>query len=284
MWHFKIVWITLFAIAGTAFAQQSMVKYEETFNVRGKSFEVNLDIDGGQVEIVRGDHGHECRVSMEYTKEKCNGDVRFNKKRNRLDVELKFRNWSFWKKEHGENSFNARILVELPNNVSIDLNSRIKAGEIDLTLGGMKIRNFELKNWAGNVTVDFDEPNRIAMNEFDVDIKVGNVKLLNLGNANFEEADINGGIGEMQIDFNGNKIKRSMARIDLDVGETTIDIPDQIGVKIKVSKFSFLSNVDYPHWFNRRGKYYYSKNYDESDKSLYLVISQGIGQLKIRVD
>lgn len=284
MLHQKMLWIILFVFAGMAFSLQNNVEYDETFNVRDKSFQVKLNIDGGEVEIVRGNNGHECHVYMKYPEEKCTGDVRFNKKRSRLDVELNFKNWSFWKKEHGNNSFDASVTVELPNNVDIDLVSKIKAGEINLSLGDMKIRNFELVNWAGDVTVDFDQPNRIAMNEFDVDIKVGEAKLINLGNANFEEADINGGIGEMQIDFNGNKIERSMARIDLDVGETTIDIPDQVGVKIKVSKFLFLSNVEYPHWFDRRGKYYYSKNYDESDKSLYLVISQGIGQLKIRVD
>ncbi len=284
MLHQKISWIVIFISASLALARQSRVEYNETFDVRDTSFQVNLNIDGGEVEIVRGDRGHECHVYMKYPKEKCTGDVRFNKQRNHLAVELGFRNWSFWKKEHGSNSFDASVIVELPNDVNIDLVVKIKAGEINLALGDMKIKNFELVNWAGDVTVDFDQPNRIAMNEFDVDIKVGEAKLLNLGNANFEEADINGGVGEMKLDFSGSKIERSMARIDLDIGETTIDIPENIGVKMKVAKFLFLSNVEYPNWFDRRGKYYYSKNYEESNKSLYLVISPGIGQLRIRVD
>ncbi len=270
-------------LAGLAMSQEDTVIIDENYRIRGGELKLDLEVDGGEVRIVRNDSGDECHVLMEYSKDKCEGDVRFDERHGELEVNLDFENWGMFKK-HGDGPDHAEVTIELPKEPDIDLRASIKAGEIEMILGDLHLRNFELRNLAGEVTVDFDEPNRAKLNTFDVNVKVGETSLLHLGNANFEEADINGGIGEMKIDFSGEKIDRAMARIDLDIGETTITVPEKVGTKMRVSKFLFLSEVKYPRWFEQRGKYYYSENYRENDKSLYLLISTGIGELRIRVE
>jgi hypothetical protein len=216
---------------------------------------------------------------MEYPEERCRGDVRYHDVSNSLEVEVDFEGWKFWKDDERSH---ARVIVELPYEPEIDLTAKIKAGEVDLELGDLSLRNFELVNWAGEVKVDFDRPNRVEMESFDVNLKVGESKLIGLGNARFEQGDINGGVGEMMVDFTGESIERCMARIDLDIGETRVVLPQQAGVKLRVSKF--LSQIEYPDWFEKRGRYLYSENYDDVDKSLYLMISAGIGELDIKVE
>ncbi len=280
----KYVLFGILCLAGWATGQDNTVIHDENYRVKGDELKLDLEVDGGEVKIVRSTSGDECHVIMKYSKDKCEGDVRFDDRRGELEVKLDFENWGMFKKHGGDGPDHAEVTIELPNDPDIDLRASIKAGEIELLLGDLHLRNFELRNWAGEVTVDFDQPNRTKLNTFDVNVKVGETSLLHLGNANFEEADINGGIGEMKIDFSGKKIDRAMARVDLDIGETTIIVPEDIGTKMRVSKFLFLSEVDYPRWFEQRGKYYYSENYRENDKSLYLLISTGIGELKIRVE
>lgn len=256
-----------------------MVEKEDSFRIDGDELSIELEVDGGQVQVLPSGSKRECLITMRYPREKCDVSIRYNEKRGQLDIVID-NDWDM-DNDHGETS--PQIILELPYGPEISLSSHIKAGELDFELGDLSIVDYELRNWAGETRVQFSEPNRIVMRTFDVNVKVGEVKLVSLGNALFEEADINSGIGELSIDFSGKGLERSMARIDLDIGETRITVPDNIGTKLKVSKF-FLSEVNYPSWFDKRGSYYYSENYDDSRKTLYLMISTGIGELDINVD
>ncbi|MBN1998476.1 hypothetical protein JW935_13035 [candidate division KSB1 bacterium] len=279
---FRYVFLLLLLFGVSSRAEK--VTIDQLYPIKGELFKLTLKIDGGEVEVSRGNRARECFLYVEYNSERIETDVRFHENTDELLVKLDIKDLGFWKKENKDRSWTAKVKIELPTDPDIDLRTEIKAGETKLDLGDLHIQNFILKNWAGEVEVNFDRPNLTKMNIFDVSVKVGEMRLRNLGNANFEEGDINGGIGEMAVDFSGSAFKRSMARIDLDVGETTIVLPRQAGAKLKVSKFSFLSSVEYPNWFEKRGKYYYSENYENADQSIFLMISSGIGELNIRVN
>ena len=277
---FVLFW--LLALVGFAIGQGNMVIFDETYTIKGDNFQLDLDIDGGEVKVTKNDANNECDVYIEYHRRKCDCDVHFNERRNRLEIVLDH-DWTSGKDKREGDSEHATVSIALPCEPKIALDAKIKAGEIDFELGGLHLQNFELRNWAGDVTVSFDEPNRTTLQSFDVNVKIGELKMYDLGNAHFQKADINGGIGEMTLDFRGETLKNATAYIDLDIGETTVIVPEGIGVKMKVSKFLFLSNVEYPNWFERHGKYYYSENYQENKDQLYLVISTGIGELNVRV-
>ncbi len=261
------------------FAQEQRVVIEESYVVED-NVQINLEVDGGIVIVERHDEDY-VWVSLKYSEKNSRGDIRFNERKNELDIKFDFKNWKVWKNTNGQES--AKLIVRLPEKPFINIKSRIKAGEIKYDVGGLRIKNFDLINWAGQVDVDFFQPNKIPMETFDVNVKVGELTLRNLGNANFKEADINGGIGEMTVDFTGERIHRTMAKIDLDIGETSVIIPESVGTKIKVSSLSFLSQINFPTRFSKKGKYLYSENYNTAENSLYLVISSGIGELDITV-
>jgi len=273
--------IGLVLLCGAASGQDQKAVFDESYRVRGE-LEVTLNADGGNVQFYRNDQ-NECRVYVEYQPENCQLDVVHNERNRTLTIDVDHRNWSMFKNSTSQKDQYALVKIALPHKPDLDLKVQIKAGEIDMQLGDLHVRNLELKSWAGETRLDFDQPNKTDMETFDVDCKMGEVKLLHLGYAKFSEAEINGSVGEMMIDFTGDKIKRGMARLDLDIGSTTVVVPEDIAVKLKVNKFLFLSNVDYPSWFEQQGDYYYSKNYQDKDESLYLIVSTGIGELKMRV-
>ncbi|OGC02685.1 hypothetical protein A2V82_09440 [candidate division KSB1 bacterium RBG_16_48_16] len=275
------VLISILLIAGLALARERM-NIDETYHITGPRLTVEIDVDGGQVQVKRSESDTDCHVWLEYNPNKSNADVQFNERTNELKISVDHEKWSIVNKGDDENF--VKVVVELPLAPQIDLDADVKAGEMKLQLGGIHLRNFELRNLAGEVNVDFDQPNKSELETLDVNCKVGELTLSRLGNANFSEADINSGIGEVSIDFLGEKIRRAMVHIDLDIGETRIVLPKELGVKMKVSKFLFLSNVSYPNWFDKKGKYYFSKNYKETKESLYLTISTGIGELGIEVE
>jgi hypothetical protein len=272
--------IGILCLATYAIGFDDTTVFDESYPIKDGKLKLDVRVDGGKVKIYRGTSDNDCHVYMEFSNDRCEGDVHFDEERGELEVNLDYDSWNAIKGHDGDGSHHAEITIELPLRPEIDLSAHIKAGEIKFDIGDLHLHNFELKNWAGEVTVDFDEPNRSKLNTFDVNVKVGETKLYNLGNANFEEGEINGGIGEMTIDFSGEKIERTMARIDLDIGETTVIVPENIGTKLRISKF--ISEVNYPSRFEQRGRYYYSENYRENEKSLYLSISTGIGELRIK--
>jgi len=276
-----IIFLLLFS-ATFLFAENGVVHYEDTFQIRTDDLRIELDIDGAEVKVLSNNKRNDCYVSLRYNDDKSNGDVRFNRDRGRLDISIDTGPWP-WDDDSGNGSA-PELLLELPYQPQIDLDARIKAGEIDFEFDDIRLTDFKLRNWAGETTVNFLRPNRVKMNTFDVNCKVGEIELLNLGNANFEEGDINSGIGELTLDFNGKLPKKSMARIDLDIGETDIRIPEEVGSKLRVSKSFLVAEIDVPPWFRKDGHYYYSENYDSAENSLYLIISTGLGELRINVD
>jgi predicted membrane protein len=273
--------VTVFYISFAWAAGSELVEYEENYWVSGNEFRVDLDVDGAEVTVNRHDRGNQCYVKVIYDKQQCDADVRYDEDRDELRIDIDHENLNIIKGEDG-GTF-AKIVLSLPGRPSIDLYADIKAGDIDFELGDLYLRSFELSNLAGDVSIDFNKPNLTEMEILDINVKVGELRLANLGNANFRQAEINGGIGEMTLDFSGDTLKRGMARIDLDIGETSIILPKTLGIKLRISKFLFLSNVNTPSWFKKRGNYYYSENYKDADESLYLTISSGIGELDIEV-
>ncbi len=290
--RFLLMLSTLLFAVSLVSGQNDFITFEKTYRIQGNQLEINLDIDAAKLVVEPNDQKDQCNVYLRYRGEKADRNIEYDPGRNQLDITLDF---DFdWDRDGDRDRDNDRdqecdhngdvlVKIKLPTEPRLDLNSRIKAGEIRFNLGGIHLANFELSNWAGDVSIDFPTLNLARLKLFDVNVKIGELDIRNLGNANCEEALINGGIGEMRVDFRGQSIKGLQAEIDLDLGETTLTLPADVGTKMRVSKFLFLSEVDYPNWFDRRGKYYYSENYREGEKNVNLDISTGIGELKVRV-
>ena len=180
-----------------------------------------------------------------------------------------------------DNERSMEITIELPHDPEIDLFVELKAGEADLQLGGLSLSVFEFNNFAGDVDIDFDWPNRIKMNRFEIDGTIGEIDLHNLGNARFRNANINSGIGELSVDFSGDMLDDVSADIDLEIGETNIILPQEIGTRMKISRFMLFDSDAHYRCFDKRGSRYYSDNYDDCDKLLTLNISSGLGEVDI---
>jgi len=265
---------------------------EQTFDIGDDLFQLNIDVDAAEVEISRNNSSHKCEVYVEYNTDNYEASVDFNRRKNRLEIDVEKDEWftndvkdhSDGCSSHSQDSYNThvKIVLKLPYEPETDIRAKVKAGEIDFKLGGICLINFRLRCWAGETTVNFDTPNRSKLRNFDVNCSIGEINLKNLGNAHFRKANINSGIGELNVDFNGDPIDGAFARIDLDIGETTITVPDHIGAKINVSRFLFFSNANCPCGFTKRGHTYYSENYDDCDDVLTIKVSAGIGELDIK--
>ena len=257
---------------------KSTEEFRKSYKMRtDEDVRIRLDVDAGEVRLLRGNSDDEIRVTLLYSKKQFTHILSHDQRNNELDVTFDKKAWF----EHDSDHVKAKIEMELPTEAKLRIMSRIKAGEIDMQLGGMNIVEFSLRTWAGEVNVDFDEPNKTEMRYLEINTKVGESSLRNLGNARFLNADINGGIGEMTIDFRGAMVKDATAEVDLDIGETRIILPDKSGTKLSVSKFPFLSQVNVPYRMEKEGRFYYTADYRNAGQTFDLRLNSGIGELRI---
>lgn len=277
----------LFTVATFAFVlmvstitagEAKLEKIEKVFPVKTQEvLFITLKIDAGEICVHKGEQPDKVYVLVQYDDRSDEVDVDYDERSNELFISFDRNKWFTSWDDHRA----PKLEVSLPLEVEIELSSRIKAGEIDFNLGSLKIKEFELRNLAGEVNVDFPTPNKIEMELLDINVKIGETKLRRLSNAKFQRAQINGGIGELDIDFSGEGLQSCRAEIDLDIGETIIALPRELGIRFDSSTFGFLtqSNIDYE--LSRKGRYYYSKNYKMASKTMDFSISSGIGELRV---
>ncbi len=262
-------------ICPPAFSQPTTARFQEAYSLdSGEIYSVNLEIDAGDVVVLPAE-GRELSVAISYTKDEFRVHSDFDKKRRRVELEFEKNDWV-----GDHDNVVGEVRIKLPTDARLEFSANVKAGEIDIDLGGLSLQSVDLKTWAGSVKVDFSEPNQVEMHDLEINTKVGETELTHLGNARFREASINGGIGEMHADFRGALLNDSRADVDLDIGETEIIVSESVGVSLRVSKFLFLTDFDPPRGFRKSGRYYYSSNYDEATKNLSMRVSPGLGHFQ----
>ena len=280
------VLICLLSIGLPLFGGESPVIETKEGMFRASPFdplEVFIDVNAGEISVEKGQSPREGKVTFEYDIKNFKTKFHFSEERNRLRISMDKRDWKHWpfhSDKHDETQ--AELKVLLPYDVDIYLDVKLKAGETDMQLGGLRLKEVNLNNWAGEVKMGFQESNPIVMELLDIRNKVGEMKLLDLGNARFEKADINGGIGELRIDFHGDLLDKSKAKVDIDIGEATVYLPTDVGIRMLVGGgLSFLSAKEIDSSFYRRGRYYITEDYKEKSKRFSLWITPGLGELRV---
>jgi hypothetical protein len=240
---------------------------------------LRVDVDAGEIRVEKGSSRNKMEVDLHYNKDHFRHSLRFNETRNEMEIVFEKEGWL----EYDHDRTIGELMIALPTEGELELDFKIKAGKIDLQLGGLRITELALETIAGEVNVDFEEPNRMEMANLYLNTKIGESKFRRLGNARFRDAEINGGIGELTIDFSGEMLADANARVDLDIGETMIVLPRDAGTRLSMSKFLFLSHVNLPFELQKEGRYYYSENYDRASRTFQLRVSSGLGECRVEL-
>lgn len=149
------------AISSPLFSQNRMEKIERTFDIKGdEPFYLELNIDAGQVAVKRNSNPAQIDFAIDYSMNEYDYDFDFSENNRTLTFFFDKKDWV----DTDNNDGKAEIEVWLPANVELEMRSKIKAGEVRMDIGGLSLRDFRLKIFAGEVVVDFAEPNKIVMN------------------------------------------------------------------------------------------------------------------------
>ncbi len=168
--------------------------------------------------------------------------------------------------------------LEFSPDIPLSMNIDVGAGDGRLDFTGLQLTELDLEMGAGNFDIRFDEPNQVAMNDFSLDTGAAKLDVRGIGNASPEQMTVNGGVGEITLDFTGDWANSSDVKITAGVGALTLRLPDDIGVRVETE--GGLTNVE-SDGFQRQGDAYVNDVFGEAEVELHINVTTGIGNLRL---
>lgn len=172
-----------------------------------------------------------------------------------------------------------RLDVALGTSVPLDLDLKFGAAQAEMELGGLKIRKAHIATGASETRITVSAPNREPCSVLKLEVGAADFSATGLGNLNCASFDIDGGVGDVTLDFNGAWRIDSDVKIDMGLGSLTLRVPRGLGVQ--VHKDGFLASFD-SQGLIKRGDRFYSENWESAGNRVSFNIDAAFGAIRIQ--
>jgi len=169
----------------------------------------------------------------------------------------------------------------LSRRVPTDLSLQIGAAESSFRLGGIPITSLSLETGASETEITFDRPNPAAMESLEIEAGAASLRTRSLGNARFGRLSLEGGVGDVRLDFTGEWTRDARATVEVGLGSLRLIFPEDLGVRIR--RESFLASFDVPAGFETTDEGYRTENWSSAEHRLTLDLSAALGSVRISV-
>ncbi|WP_181884577.1 toast rack family protein [Neobacillus piezotolerans] len=124
----------------------------------------------------------------------------------------------------------------------------------------------------------------IALNdEVPVDLRVNagvSDANLDLRDIELSNLEVDGGIGDIEINLGGKREKGFHTVLNLGVGKTTIILPKEVGIKLITDKG--IGKVDMEGFTKKSGNVYVNQAFEDSDTVIVIDSNLGIGEVNFK--
>jgi hypothetical protein len=146
--------------------------------------------------------------------------------------------------------------LRLNDDVPMDMQVNMGAGRSSLQLGTLSLTSLEVTRGAGEVVIDLS------------------------GSTSLTRLNVGGGAGAITVDLTGDWQNDLEATSEGGLGARTLILPADVGVRVKVEVG--VGTVD-ATGLTKEGEYYTNDAYGQSDVTLYIDVSGGVGGTELRV-
>ena len=239
---------SLFVVTWLAFGQDVDNLNQVIEKGKADNIKALIHVSGGRLWVSEGTEAL-ADVKFSYDKHEWDPNVSYaeQNKVGKLTVNAKIDNEE--KKIDEDNTCKIKLNKELNYSLGLVLG----AGEADIDLESFQIKKALF---------------RLGVGSFDV----------NLANTSIPLFKVEAGIGEATFDLSGEYKNDLTGMINAGIGEITIIVPKDMGVKVSVT--GFLGSVDTPN-YHKDGKEYSNSLYGETKYSIDLAIKGAIGTISI---
>jgi len=242
-----------------------------------KELQVKVHFGRGDFSLSPGEEGEVYALELDYDSRTVSRRVDYHTvgERGVLDVEVRGKK-GFKLGRKQKNFLSLKLTPALPT--SLDLSLGACEGTIDLS--GLRIVDLQIDAGVGEMEVYFDQPNPESLRQMKIEAGVGELDIRSLGNSNCQLLLFEGGLGDFLLDFSGDWQRDARAEIEMGLGDLTVRLPRDLGVKLTVDK-SFMTDLSIDS-FVKDGNEYISQNYEKARYHLTLTIEAGIGDVTIK--
>ena len=193
----------------------------------------------------------------------------------RLRVGVEGLNGSVRMGNHTAGELDLKLSPDLP----LDLDFDFGAVEARIELGGLQVRELDIETGASETRVGFATPNVADCTRMGLSMGAASFSAEGLANANCAEINVEGGVGEITLDFSGEWRRNMQADISMALGSLTLVVPTDVGVRVE--KDTVLVGFEGGR-FERRDGVYYSTNWETARHRLTVDLSGAFGSVNVR--
>jgi len=168
--------------------------------------------------------------------------------------------------------------LEFSPEVPLEMDLKIGAGDGELDFTGLQLTQLDVDMGAGDFQVRFDEPNGARMSQLTLDTGASKLDVVGIGYAGPEQMNVQGGVGDIVLDFTGAWPRSSDVKVTSGVGSLTLRLPDDVGVRVKTE--GGLTNVE-TSGLRRTGDAYVNDAFGETELELQIQITTGVGNIRL---
>lgn len=238
-----------------------------------KELRVHVKYGAGDFKVGPAETGLLYRMQLRYDEDTFEPVSEYDDGRLRLGVETLGRSINIGKKRSG-----GEMDLELGTGVPMDLDLEFGAVRADLDLGGLSLTRLDVSTGASESTVDISRPNPVSMDRASFEVGAADFTARHLGNLNARRIEVDAGVGEVTLWFNGTW--EQDARVDLTMGLGALELHFPEGLGVKLSKDSFLTSLD-SQGLVKRGNAYYSLDWDTADRKVTVDLDAAFGSVKV---
>lgn len=235
--------------------------------------DVELRYGAGELDVRPGTGSELYRVGIHYDAELFDPIAAYRTGRLEVGVEGIGRGIRLKDNKAGE------LRLSLSPDVPLYLDLDFGAVEATLELGGLQIRELDVETGASDTELRFSRPNPLRCDRLDISMGAAAFEAVGLGNANCSRVTVEGGVGDITLDFSGEWRQSIAAELTMALGSATLVIPEDVGVS--VDKQTFLTDFD-RSGLEKRGSVYYSSNWETARHRLTLDVEGALGSITLR--
>ena len=236
-----------------------------------RNLRVHVEYGAGRLKIEPAAAGTLYRASMRYDAQSFTPRVRYADGRVRFGMEGT-------NGRSGGNLKEQQLDLRLTPDVPVQLELAFGAADANIELGGIRLQSAEIQTGASRTLLRVSSPNPAECERLEIEVGAARFEAQGLGNLNAQRFSLQGGVGEVILDFTGDWQQDLDAKIEMGLGSLTLRLPTGLGVRIV--KGGLLASFDSQR-LTKRGDVYYSENWDNATHKLSLEVDAALGSIRV---
>lgn len=239
------------------------------------SFKLKMRGRAANLELSASDSDRKGSTETEY--QKGRGFVDYDRDTQTLDARFKI-NYTLNRMSKVIRKRAPYMKAQIPRGAEMEFDVKVNSmGYATLDFSDLNIRKYRMRVQFGDVDVTFPTENKsIIRDEVVFGLAAGDLEIYDLANLRAKKIKINGGVGELSVDFGAKILQDTSVKLDMDIGSTELIVPR--GTKLLIRGTS--RNLE-DYGMEKVDKIWQPVNYSPNSPTLEIKVSGPLGDFTL---